>query len=94
MGMRYYLVESKRSAREQNYIMALCGCWGFAPDSVRERVQEQIRRAARGNTKESRALFSVLIREEKPKSVSERTGISLARVYEMRRDFIDSFPII
>ena len=92
MYMRFYPVKCNRRTREQVYIMALCGCWKTAPDSARKRILQTIKNTG-ASPKEGRALFAVLVRGQGPKAVSARTGIELARLYELRRDFLNSFPI-
>lgn len=92
--MRYDPVRCRRSTREQACILALCGLWDTAPDSVRDRITEHIESAAQGDAAAGRALFSVLIRGESPRAAAASTGVELGRLYEVRRAFMNAFPIM
>lgn len=92
--MRFDPIRCRRNVREQNYIIALCGLWDTAPDSVRDRISEYIKSAAQGDAAAGRALFSVLIRGKSPKAAAASAGVELGQLYEMRREFMNAFPIL
>lgn len=90
---RIHTVRCRRKKAEQAYIFTLCRGWDIVSDSIRDMILEQIRRASDGDALAGRALYDVIVRGKDPKRVSERTGVELLRIYKMRRDFLNGFPI-
>ncbi len=77
-----------RSTGEQRCIWAAMQVWRRLPEERRERVRALIGRIA-VNGAEGRALYDVAVRGYAPAAASRRTGVSLARVYELRRAFYE-----
>jgi len=87
MGFRV-IRNSARTASEQRYIWSMLEIWKKLPEPRREEVRGLIGSIA-ATAPEGRALFDVLVRGRPPQVVSAGTGVTLSRVYEMRREFYD-----
>ena len=87
MGFRV-IRGSVRTPSEQRYIWATLEIWKRLPEPRREELRQLIGAVA-DTPPEGRALFDVLVRARPPQVASAATGVSLARVYEMRREFYD-----
>lgn len=81
-----------RSAAEQRYIWATLRLWKQLPEPRRARIRRLIERVAR-TPEEGRALFDVAVRGVPPQAESERTGVPLLRIYELRRELYALFEI-
>ena len=81
-----------RSTGEQRYIWAALAIWRRLPEARREEIRGLIARIA-DTPAEGRALYDVLVRGAAPQAVCARTGVQLARVYAMRREFYNAFRI-
>ena len=84
--------DCRRTEPEQRYIHAMLGVWPALPE-LRRREARELMGAIAGTTEEGRALFDVLARGITPQAVSVRTGVRLARLYTMRREFYERYVI-
>ena len=80
----------RRSGPEQRYIFSLLEIWNTLSEAKREEIRDLIGRLA-ATPVEGRALYDVLVRQRSPQSVNFRTGVSVQRLYELRRRFYDEF---
>ena len=80
----------RRSGAEQRYIYSVLELWNMLPEAKREEIRCLIGRLA-ATPVEGRALYDVLVRRRSPQSVNFRTGVSVPRLYELRRRFYDEF---
>ena len=78
----------RRSGAEQRYIWALLEIWNALPAVRREEIRALIGQLAETSA-EGRALFDVVVRHISPRAVNSRTGVSMPRLYELRRQFYD-----
>lgn len=82
----------RRRAPEQRFIQASLGVFAQLPEERRQEIRELIGEIAR-TPGEGRALFTLLIRNVAPQTLSETTGVPVRRLYRMRREFYDRIPI-
>ena len=82
----------RRSWPEQRYIFSLLEIWGALSEAKREEIRTLIGALA-ATPVEGRALYDVLVRQRSPQSVNFRTGVSVQRLYELRRRFYDEFRL-
>ena len=87
MGFRV-IRNSARTPSEQRYIWSTLEIWKKLPEKRREELRELIGSIA-DTAPEGRALYDVLVRGKPPQAVSAGTGVTLARIYGMRREFYD-----
>lgn len=80
----------RRSAAEQRYVFSVLEIWSALPEAKREEIRSLITRLS-ATPVEGRALYDVLVRRRSPQSVNFRTGVSIPRLYELRRQFYDEF---
>ena len=86
------LIRCRRSAEEQRYIWATLRLWRRLPRERREKIMALIGRVAR-TQEEGRALYDLTVRDRTPAAVSERTGLTIKRLAELRREFYERFEI-
>lgn len=82
----------RRSREEQRYIWSVLEIWHTLPEERREEIRSLIGRLA-ATPAEGRALYDVLVRRISPQAVNSRTGVSVPRIYGLRRQFYDRFPL-
>ncbi len=82
----------QRSVGEQRCIWSMLEIWNRLPQERREEARALIGEIAQTPV-EGRALFDVLTRGATPQSVSQRTGVTLSRIYRMRRAFYERYSI-
>ena len=82
----------RRSGLEQRYIYSLLEIWNALPEARREEIRALIGELA-ATPVEGRALYDVLVRQRSPQSVNFRTGVSVPRLYALRRQFYDRFRL-
>ncbi len=82
----------RRSPAEQRYIWSMMRIWNSLSLERRESARQLIDAIAE-DPAEARALFDLVIREQTPQGLNMRTGIPLARLYGMRREFYEQFRI-
>lgn len=82
----------RRSGAEQRYIFSLLEIWSALDEPKREEIRALIG-ALSATPLEGRALYDVLVRQRSPQSVNFRTGVSVQRLYELRRRFYDEFRL-
>lgn len=82
----------RRTAAEQRYIFSVLELWHTLPEPRREEIRGLIGALA-ATPAEGRALYDVLVRARSPQSVNCRTGVSVQRLYELRRRFYDEFRL-
>ena len=87
-----YVKGTTRTKQEQALIFASLDLWDKYPDRSREAVYDLMRGIGR-DPMERRAIYDVMIQRRVPQRVSEKTFVTLQRIYEMRREFINKFPI-
>lgn len=87
MGFRV-IRNSARTPSEQRYIWSTLEIWKRLPEPRRQELRGLIGEIA-DTAPEGRALYDVLVRARTPQAVSAVTGVSLQRIYEMRREFYD-----
>ena len=78
----------RRSEAEQRYIWALLEIWNALPAGRREEIRTLIGQLAETSA-EGRALFDVAVRHISIRAVNARTGVSVPRLYDLRRQFYD-----
>ena len=81
-----------RSVKEQRYIWAQMQIWDRLPMERKNAVRALIGRIAR-TPEEGRSLFDVAVRGLTPQIASMRSGVTLMRVYDLRREFYERFVI-
>ena len=87
--MKYQRIrECGRSDPEQRYIWARLAVFSRLPAERQEEIRALIGELT-DSPEEGRALFSVLVRGKVPQIVSQRTGVSTGRLYELRRLFYE-----
>ena len=82
----------RRSPEEQRLIWSTLGAWRTLSPARQEEIRELIAALARSPL-EGRALYDVLVRGAAPQAVNFQLGISVGRIYEMRRAFYDRLPL-
>ena len=82
----------RRSEPEQRYIFSVLEIFGTLPEPRREEIRALIGELS-ATPVEGRALYDVLVRRRSPQSVNFRTGVSVPRLYELRRQFYDRFRL-
>ncbi len=82
----------RRPPEEQRLIWSYLGAWRTLSPARQETVRELIADIARSPL-EGRALYDVLVRGAAPQTVNFRLGISVQRIYSMRREFYDRLPL-
>ena len=66
--------------------------WNTLPEARREKIRALIGKLS-ATPVEGRALYDVLVRGAAPQAVNFQLGISVGRIYEMRRAFYDRLPL-
>ena len=82
----------RRTGAEQRYIFSLLEIWNTLPETRREEIRTLIGKLA-DTPAEGRALYDVLVRRISPQAVNFRTGVSVPRIYALRRQFYDQFRL-
>lgn len=82
----------RRTGAEQRYIFSVLEIWNTLPEARREEIRTLIGKLS-ATPVEGRALYDVLVRRRSPQSVNFRTGVSVPRLYELRRQFYDQFRL-
>ena len=82
----------RRSGPEQRYIWSVLEIWSTLPESRREEIRALIGQLA-ATPAEGRAMYDVLVRRLSPQTVNCRTGVSVQRIYELRRQFYERFRL-
>lgn len=82
----------RRKVREQKYIFAMLGAWDSLPLERRAELRLLISSVCSG-AEEERALFDVLVRQREPEAAAARTGITIRRLYALRREFYERAEI-
>lgn len=81
----------RRTPSEQQYIRASMRIFTKLPAERQEAARQLIAELA-DTPEEGRALYDVLVRGFAPSRVSERTGITVHRLYRLREGFYDRLP--
>ena len=82
----------RRSGSEQRYIWSVLEIWNTLPESRREEIRSLIAQLS-ATPAEGRALYDVLVRRLSPQTVNFRTGVSVQRIYALRRQFYERFRV-
>jgi len=91
--MRFQVIrDCRRTEAEQRYIFSTLEIFPRLGESRRQEIRALIERLTEGPT-EARALFALLVRGEVLHKIGESTGISYRRLYRLRREFYEQFPI-
>lgn len=91
--MRFQLMrDCRRSAAEQRFIYSALEIFPRLKEGERQEIRALIDRLAEGPA-EGRALYALLVRGETMQRIGDSTGVSAARLYRLRRDFYEQFPI-
>ena len=92
-GMRFQVIrDCRRAEPEQRYIFSTLEVFPRLGEERRREIRALIGRIA-ATPEEGLALFALLVRGESPQRINSRTGVPVVRLYRMRRDFYEQFPI-
>ena len=91
--MRFQVIRNcRRTGPEQRYIWAGMEIFSRLPPERKEEIRALVDSLCE-TPEEGRALFTMLTRGVSPSVMNQRTGVSLERLYAMRRAFFDRLPL-